>query len=401
MDPIRNPYAPGAGSPPPELAGRAEVISDASIAIQRANLGRPTKSIVLVGLRGVGKTVLLNHMKSKAEDVGACTIYIEAHDGKDLPALILPGLRATLYSLSLRESAAELARRGLRVLRSFLSRFQVSVGDLEFGLTVDPEVGSADTGDLENDLPELISAVGMAAKMAGTSLVIFVDELQYLSEKEFSSLIMSIHRTNQNSIPVLLIAAGLPQVLSLAGASKSYTERLFRYPYIGPLSPEDAELAIVSPARDEGVEFSDQSIRKILDVTQRYPYFLQQWAYEAWNASPTAEISADIVDVATRMALKELDESFFRVRFDRCTPTERRYMRALAELGDGTHRSSDVADLLNLKITSAAPIRNNLIKKGMIYSPAYGDTSFTVPLFDQYMRRIIPRLEGYDGSSVA
>jgi hypothetical protein len=268
-------------------------------------------------------------------------------------------------------------------------------------LTVDPEVGSADTGDLENDLPELISAVGMAAKMAGTSLVIFVDELQYLSEKEFSSLIMSIHRTNQNSIPVLLIAAGLPQVLSLAGASKSYTERLFRYPYIGPLSPEDAELAIVSPARDEGVEFSDQSIRKILDVTQRYPYFLQQWAYEAWNASPTAEISADIVDVATRMALKELDESFFRVRFDRCTPTERRYMRALAELGDGTHRSSDVADLLNLKITSAAPIRNNLIKKGMIYSPAYGDTSFTVPLFDQYMRRIIPRLEGYDGSSVA
>ncbi|GLS29298.1 ATPase [Mesorhizobium albiziae] len=390
MDPVRNPYAPGAGSPPPELAGRSELIEQATVALRRIAIGKAAQSLVLVGLRGVGKTVLLNKIRSIAEQERYATILIEAHEGKTLPALLVPGLRSILYELSLLENAKEKARKGLRVLKSFLSGLSVKVSDIEVGLSVDPEVGVADSGDLEVDLPALVEVVADAAKSAGRPVAILMDELQYLSEKEFSSLIMAIHRINQASLPLILIGAGLPQILGLAGNSKSYTERLFRFPQIGALESPDAIAAIVNPARSEGVVFEQDAIESILAQTERYPYFLQQWAYEAWNAAPTEVISLEIVEAATQMAIKELDQSFFKVRFDRCTPSERKYMRALAELGGGTHRSGDIAEKLNVKTTSVAPVRNGLILKGMIYSPAHGDTAFTVPLFDQYMRRAMP-----------
>ncbi|WP_244621801.1 ATP-binding protein [Neomesorhizobium albiziae] len=387
---MRNPYAPGAGSPPPELAGRSELIEQATVALRRIAIGKAAQSLVLVGLRGVGKTVLLNKIRSIAEQERYATILIEAHEGKTLPALLVPGLRSILYELSLLENAKEKARKGLRVLKSFLSGLSVKVSDIEVGLSVDPEVGVADSGDLEVDLPALVEVVADAAKSAGRPVAILMDELQYLSEKEFSSLIMAIHRINQASLPLILIGAGLPQILGLAGNSKSYTERLFRFPQIGALESPDAIAAIVNPARSEGVVFEQDAIESILAQTERYPYFLQQWAYEAWNAAPTEVISLEIVEAATQMAIKELDQSFFKVRFDRCTPSERKYMRALAELGGGTHRSGDIAEKLNVKTTSVAPVRNGLILKGMIYSPAHGDTAFTVPLFDQYMRRAMP-----------
>jgi hypothetical protein len=391
MDPVRNPYAPGAGSPPPELAGRQDVISKAHITLKRLILAKPAQSPILVGLRGVGKTVLLVRIKNIAEKEGIKTIYIEAHEGKNLVELMVPGLRQMLFSLSFIEGAKDKARRGLRVLKSFLNGLKFSMNDVEVGLTIDPESGTADSGDLETDLPELMISIGEAALASRCSVAIFIDEIQYLSEKEFSSLIMSIHRINQNSLPIILIGAGLPQILSLAGNSKSYAERLFTYPNIGALSEPDATAAIVNPARSEGVRIEQGAVNQILEVTKRYPYFLQQWSYEAWNIASDSIIRSRDVVQAHNNAISTLDESFFRVRFERCTPSEKKYMRALAELGSGPFRSGDIADLLGVKTTSVAPTRAKLIKKGMIYSPAHGDTEFTVPLFDEFMKRAMAR----------
>lgn len=387
MDMVRNPYAPGAGTPPPELAGRAQLIGEADVALRRTAAGRPVQSPILVGLRGVGKTVLLVQINSMAEAIGFHPISVEAHEGKTLPQLLVPGIRKALITISTAEKAKEHARRGLRVLRSFISAIKVTVNDVEYGLSVSPEVGTADSGDLEADLPDLLVALGEAARASGTSVALLIDELQYLSEDEFSALIMSIHKVNQQSLPVILIGAGLPQILGLAGSSKSYAERLFKFPEIGALEEADAVDALVNPAKAEGVRFEPAAVAQILKVTERYPYFLQQWAHEAWNIAQGDVIRArDVID-AHNNAISVLDESFFKVRFDRCTPSEKKYMRALAEMGTGPHRSGDIAALLGVKTTSAAPTRSTLIKKGMIYSPSHGDMSFTVPLFDQYMKR--------------
>jgi hypothetical protein len=388
MDPVRNPFAPGAGTPPPELAGRQDVLDIATTALLRTAQGRSTQSLILVGLRGVGKTVLLNKIEQLAEDNSYLTIFVEAHEGKALPELLLPGLRTLLTKINLLQGAKEQARKALRVLKSFLAGLKISYEGIDIG--VEPELGTADSGDLEADLPELMLAVAMAAKSAGKPIIILVDELQYLSEVEFSALIMSVHRINQKNLPLLVVGAGLPQILGLAGNSKSYAERLFRYPPVGPLSEEDARRAIVSPAEDEGAKFTDEAVLLILELTQRYPYFLQQWAYNSWNAANDKVIDRVTVELATDRAIEELDKSFFKVRFDRCTPSERNYMRALAELGGGTKRSGDIAEVLGVKSTSVAPTRSALIKKGMIYSPSHGDTAFTVPLFDQYMKRAMP-----------
>lgn len=390
MDRIANPYAPGAGSPPPELAGRERLIEDTRVILGRVRAGRATRSMILIGLRGVGKTVLLSEMRKIAEEEQFSVVFVEAHEGKRLAEMIVPPLREMLYSLSASEKARRFASRGLRVLKSFVSSLSVTIEGVTFGLGVDPETGVADSGDLEADLPRLLEVIGEAATAAGRPVLILVDEVQYLETREFSALIMAMHRVNQRQMPLTLIAAGLPQTLALAGNSKSYAERLFRYPEVGALDDVSARRALVEPARSEGVEFTPEAIDRILDVTKRYPYFLQQWGYEAWNFAEATPISATDIEQATEMAIGELDQSFFKVRFDRCTPGERRYMRALAALGPGTQRSGDVADRLGVKVTSLGPVRNSLIRKGMIYSPAHGDTAFTVPLFDEFMKRAMP-----------
>jgi hypothetical protein len=388
MDAVKNPYAPGAGTPPPELAGRSELIEQAAVALKRTTIGRPVRSMVLVGLRGVGKTVLLVRIREMAETLDYHAISVEAHEGKSLPELLVPGIRRALISMSKMEMAKEQTRRGLRVLKSFIGAVKLTVHDIE--LSISPETGSADTGDLENDLPDLLMSLGEAAKASNKPVALLIDELQYLSEAEFSALIMAIHRLNQASLPVLMVGAGLPQILGLAGSSKSYAERLFSFPTIGALERADAVHAVVNPARSEGVSYEDAAVEQILSVTERYPYFLQQWAHEAWNVANGNVIRArDVID-AHNNAITVLDQSFFKVRFDRCTPSEKKYMRALAEFGSGPHRSGDIAAVLKVKTTSVAPTRSNLIKKGMIYSPSHGDTEFTVPLFDQYMKRAMP-----------
>jgi len=393
MDAVRNPYVPGAGSPPPELAGRSFILSEAKTALLRIKAARGAQSLILVGLRGVGKTVLLVKMKEIADAEGFKTAIIEAQENKTLASLLVPSLRSILYSLDIVKNAKEKARRALRVLKSFIGTIKVHVSDIEYGMSMSSERGVADSGDFQSDLSDLMIAVGEAAKAASTPVCFLVDELQYIEENEFSALIMAIHKLNQTSLPIIFIGAGLPQILALAGSSKSYAERLFRYPHIGALEPEDARAALVNPAKEEGADYDEQALIEILRMTERYPYFLQQWGHDAWNTAKGPIITLDDVKVATKSALTTLDESFFKVRFDRCTPSEKRYMRALAELGSGSHRSGDIAEKLRTKSTSVAPTRGKLIRKGMIYSPQHGDTAFTVPLFDAYMRRAIPDIK--------
>jgi hypothetical protein len=390
MDPLSNPFSPGAGNQPPELAGRAQLLSDVEILLARIRAGRAQQSMLIVGLRGVGKTVLLNRVREMAVAQGYQTVFIEAPENKPLPLLLIPALRQILFALDRMQNASQKVKRGLRVLRSFIGSIKVKMGEAEFGLDIEPERGTADSGDLEADLAELFVAVAEAAADRRSAVAVIVDELQYLSETEMSALIMAVHRVSQRGLPLVLIGAGLPQLVGLAGKSKSYAERLFTYPEIGPLSPEDAARALQEPVASQGVSYTTEALAEVYRVTQGYPYFLQEWGYQSWNLAPQSPIDLDVIHQTTRASTQRLDQGFFRVRFDRLTPREKDYLRALAELGPGNQRSGDVADQLGVKVQSIAPLRSSLIRKGMIYSPAHGDTAFTVPLFDQFMRRTMP-----------
>lgn len=390
MDPVSNPYAPGAGTPPPELAGRNELREAVRIALERARAGRPAKSILMVGLRGVGKTVLLDRMREDAEAVGIQTIRVEAPEGRSLPAILAPQLRQGLLRLSRNEQAKEFAQRALRGLAGFAKALKLKYQDIEVGFDFEPEPGLADNGDLEHDLQALLEITGAAAKKAGTALVMFVDELQYVAEDELAALITALHRAAQRNLPVVLVGAGLPQLPGKMGRAKSYAERLFDFPQIGPLSRDAARLAITKPAIDLGASINGDALDRIIQETRGYPYFLQEWGKHAWDTAKASPITLQDVEQATSSAIAALDESFFRVRFDRLTPLEKKYLRAMAELGQGPHRSGDIAERLRREVTSLGPTRSQLIVKGMIWSPSHGDTAFTVPLFDEFMKRIMP-----------
>lgn len=390
MDPVSNPFAPGAGTPPPELAGRDELREMVRVAIERVRRGLPTKSILMVGLRGVGKTVLLDRMRDDAEAAGIHSVRIEAPESRSLPALLAPQLRQALLRLSRNEQARDLAQRALRALAGFAKALKIKYQDIEVGVDFDPEPGLADNGDLEHDLQALLEAVGAAAQKAGTALVLFIDELQYVEEDQLAALITALHRTAQRRLPVVLVGAGLPQLRGRMGQAKSYAERLFDFPEIGALVGEAPRIAIRKPAAAQGVEIDEEALRRIVQETHGYPYFLQEWGKHAWDTAVASPITLRDVDLASKAAVAALDESFFRVRFDRLTPVEKKYLRAMAELGPGPHRSGDVAEKLDRKVTSLGPTRNQLIAKGMVWSPSHGDTAFTVPLFDEFMRRIMP-----------
>ena len=389
MDPISNPFAPGAGTPPPELAGREDVRETVRIAMERVRRGRPTKSVLMIGLRGVGKTVLLDRMRDDAEATGIHTIRLEAPESRSLPALLAPQLRQALLRLSRQERAKVLAERGLRALAGFAKALKVKYDDIEVGLDFEPEPGLADNGDLEHDLQALIEAAGEAAKSGDTALAIFIDELQYVEEEQLAALITALHRAAQRQLPIVLVGAGLPQLRGHMGRAKSYAERLFDFPEIGPLNEEAARQALAKPAEAEGAAFEPDALDAVLDKTRGYPYFLQEWGKHSWDAANESPITAADVELASTTTICALDESFFRVRFDRLTPTEKRYLRAMAELGPGPHRSGDIAHELKRQVTSLGPTRSQLIAKGMIWSPNHGDTAFTVPLFDEFMRRIM------------
>lgn len=391
MDPRRNPFCPGAGSPPPELAGRDVIRETVAIALDRIRAGRAAQSVILYGLRGVGKTVLLNEMRIAAEEAGISTLTVEAPEGRSLPAMLAPSLRAALLKMSRLRAIGDGAQRALKALAGFV-RLKASYADIELALDIAPEPGLADSGDLESDLIDLIRSVGETAREHDTALVIFIDELQYVAEAELAALITSLHRASQRKLPVSLVGAGLPQLLGQMGRAKSYAERLFVFEPIGPLEREQAMAALRDPIIAEGEEITDSALDRIYAETRGYPYFLQEWGKQSWDIAPQSPIGEDHVQHASQAALAQLDASFFRVRFDRLTPAEKRYIRAMAELGTGPHRSGDIADVLGVKVTSVAPTRNALIAKGMIYSPNHGDTAFTVPMFDQFVCRIMPEM---------
>ncbi len=385
MDPVRNPFAPGAGSQPPELAGRQEIIAAADTSLQRVLLGRPAQSQMLLGLRGVGKTVLLNKIEQLAEDHGYLTSFIEAPEDRKLVELLYPKVHQVLRKLSLSETAKAATHSALRALRSFAGAFKITVGDFE--VSVDPEPGVADSGNLEYDLTELFLKVGEAARAGGRGWALLIDEVQYLSTGELGALIVAIHRVNQKALPVLMFGAGLPAIAALSGDAKSYAERLFIFPRVDALSKEDAEDAIRQPIEEEGESIEGEVLDRIVERTRGYPYFLQEWGYQVWNVSAASPIAANCIEAAGREALRRLDEGFFKVRIDRLTPKEKEYVIAMARLGAGPYRSSDVAEMLNEKLTTLGPRRAQIIAKGMIYSPAHGDVAFTVPLFDEYLKR--------------
>lgn len=390
MDPRTNPYAPGAGSPPPELAGRDQVIEAASIALDRMKNGLVARSLMLVGLRGVGKTVLLNRLHNNAEANGFATVMLEAPEQRSLPALLVPSMRAVLLKLDRMAAAGQLAKRALRALGGFVQAMKVKFNDIEFGVDLGIEPGVADTGDLDADLISLFQVVGEAARENHTVLVLFVDELQYVPEEQLAALITALHRCAQRQLPVTLIGAGLPQLQGQMGRAKSYAERLFEFIPVKQLPDTAARQAITAPAQRSGVAYEEPALQEILRQTEGYPYFLQEWGKHSWTCAQDSPITLADVNTATTQALAELDASFFRVRLDRLTPSEKRYLRAMAQLGPGPHRSGDIANALGREVQTVAPIRAKLIEKGMVYSPAHGDTGFTVPLFDAYMRRVMP-----------
>ena len=390
MNPATNPFAPGAGTPPPELAGRDELLESVRVTIARVRAGRAAKSVLMIGLRGVGKTVLLDRMRDDAEATGVHSLRIEAPEDRSLPAMLAPELRRALLRLSREERARDLATRALRALAGFAKALKVRYRDIEVGLDFEAEPGLADNGDLEQDLLALLEAAGQAAREAETALAMFVDELQYVDEEELAAFITALHRLAQRQLPVLLIGAGLPQLRGRMGRAKSYAERLFDFPEIGPLSRAAAERAIVIPIHAEAADITAAAVTQIIETTQGYPYFLQEWGKHSWDAADDSPITAEDVGAASATAVAALDASFFGMRFDRLTPAEKRYLRAMAELGPGPHRSGDIAAALGRKVTSLAPLRAQLINKGMVWSPSHGDTAFTVPLFDEFMHRVMP-----------
>lgn len=389
MDPIQNPYNPGAGTQPPELAGRDDLLEKVRICTERLRIGNAAKSLIMVGLRGVGKTVLLERMRKQALERRMCAVRIEAQEGKSLPAMLAPELRLAMLRLSEVEQAKAIAQRALRALAGFVKGLKVKFNDIEVGLDYEPEQGLADNGEFEGDLTTLLAQAGKAAQAAETVLVLFIDELQYVPDKQLEALIRALHHCAQEGLPVTMVAAGLPQLLGLAAEAKSYAERLFDYPHVGPLENNAARSALCKPAEKLGVLFEDDAADDIVTRTQGYPYFLQEWGKHAWDAAVHSPITAADVQRATQLTIAALDESFFKVRLERTTPSERRYLLAMAQLGAGPHRSGDIAIKLDKKASGLGPVRGSLISKGMIWSPAHGDTAFTVPLFHEYLLRAI------------
>ncbi|QJQ12193.1 ATP-binding protein [Pseudomonas putida] len=385
MDPYRNPFAPGAGSRPPELAGRDGVLEHARVSCGRAINGRSARSMMLLGLRGTGKTVLLNEVGKIAEQAGLLVSKVESPEEESLARLLYPEMRKVMRSLSTVEAAKQIANRGLKGLRGFASIFKIDIAGVEVG--VEPEPGLADSGNLQYDLPDLFNVIGRAAQAAGKGWILLIDEVQYLGEADLRALIVSMHKMSQEGLPVLLVGAGLPQVARLAGEAKSYAERLFLYPEINALDADAAAKAVLKPILDEEASIAEAALQEIVVRTKGYPFFLQEWASTAWNCAEGPEISLDDVVQSYSETLALLDAGFFRVRIDQLTPSEVLFVRAMSELGDGPYAVGDIAKAMGRTQSSLGPTRAKVIAKGMAYSTDHGVLDFTVPLFAEFMRR--------------
>jgi hypothetical protein len=388
IDPIRNPYTPGAGSRPPALTGRDEEIEAFRVLLARLKLGRPEKSMLITGLRGVGKTVLLNTFEAIAEEQGFRTAKSEITHETEFRPLIARLTRRALLAVSPAKRMKERARRAAAIFKAFTLR---TPEGLEIGVDVEAMLGRADSGDLGDDLSDLFVALGEAAAEHETGIVFLLDEVQFLERTELEALIAALHQVSQHELPLTLAGAGLPQLPALTGAAKSYAERLFRFPTIDRLDEQAARDALELPARAEGVEFDRAATNRIVALTEGYPYFLQEYGKHVWNVAAGPTITVGDVERAHDLVQLDLDESFFRVRIGRATKAELAYLAAMASLGDGPYRSGEIAAKLGRPgPESVAPTRARLIEKGLIYSPSYGLNEFTVPQFDAFIRRSFP-----------
>lgn len=386
MDPVRNPYSPGAGTPPPALVGRGEEIEAFDVAVQRLGLGRPAKSLLLTGLRGVGKTVLLGEFGRIASGHGWAHLSLEAGEDLDFVAAAATLARKALLRLSAGQRLADGARRAFGVLRSFQVRWRPDSGDITVG--IDPVPGNADSGDLEEDLADLFIAVGEAARERGTGVLFTIDEIQYLPKESLAALIVGLHRSSQAQLPLMVAGAGLPSLPALAGEAKSYAERLFTFRGINSLDPSEAAAALVTPAEAEGVRWQDEALDAVIETTKGYPYFLQEFGKQSWDVAGDLDtITADDVAAAIPIAIEELDTGFFRVRIDRTTSSERAYLAAMASLGAGPYKSGEVAAAMGRTTIQVGSLRDALIKRGLCHAPRYGVIAFTVPMFDDFVRR--------------
>ena len=386
MDRARNPYTPNAGAPPRYLAGRRAEVEEFRVLLRRLGNGYTEQSLVVTGLRGVGKTVLLGEYQKIAAEENWVAVDAEVSKSTPFGPQMANLARRALLQTSPRARWGERARRAAAVLKSFSLTVQPE-GTLIAGLDVEAEPGRADTGDLNDDLADVFEAIGHAALECDRGVVFLFDEIQFLSKTELEALIGAVHRTVQRQLPVTFAGAGLPQLPGLAGDAKSYAERLFKFPTIGELDRAAAAAAVVEPARAEGVAFDDEAVEFIVEYTEGYPYFIQEFGRAVWNlADGPAVTIADARDALT-LVEAELDESFFRSRIQRSTAEERRYMRAMAELGPAGQKAADVAEVLGKTSEQVAPLRARLINKGLLYTPRYGYAKFTVPQFDRFMRR--------------
>lgn len=382
MNPIDNPYTPGAGTPPPELAGRDFVLHQAEITIKRVLKNKSVKGQILLGLRGVGKTVLLNRINQIAESLECQTAIFEATPNHSLPELLTQHLHKLLLKLDRRKKAGEDIQMIFRILRDFASAFKVKAGEFEVGLA-----NRGVTGDLSIDLTDLLVSIGEAAKKRNTAVILFIDEIQYLSKSDLDALIIALHKISQNKLPIQFFGAGLPQIAKLTGDAKSYSERLFDFPEIDKLDHKSAFLALTNPAKTEGVLFKNDALEMIYKETEGYPYFLQVWGSHTWEIAGASPISINDVVKATSRSLNALDRGFFKVRIDRLTDRQILYINAMAKCDNLPTRSSMVAEILGISVTKAAPLREELIKKGMVYSPQRGMITFSVPKFNDFLLR--------------
>jgi hypothetical protein len=395
MDPVNNPYTPNAGATPEIVIGRDDLLEDFRILLRRLDKGRTNQSMIITGLRGVGKTVLLGEFRQIAEEFKWKVLELEAskHDDDYFRRTIYSQLRAALYQISPRAKWGDKARKAAQVLQSFSLSIDPSSGIPTLSLDVDAAEGFADHGSLTLDLTDVLVSIGEAAREHGTGLVLLFDEVQFLSQSQLEAVIQAIHKSVQRKLPVTFVGAGLPQIAELAGDAKSYAERLFKFPKLGSLDFEDAKKALAEPAHIEHVRFEDDALVRAFDLTEGYPYFVQELGYQVWAVANGDSITLEDVEDAKDAYEAKLDSSFFRVRLDRATQLQIAYMRAMAQLGPDSQKAADVAAVMGRESTQLAPTRSELINMGLLYTPAHGYAGFTVPHFDRFMLRAVPVLD--------
>ncbi|MCQ6269137.1 ATP-binding protein [Pseudarthrobacter sp. R1] len=395
MDPVNNPYTPNAGATPEIVIGRDELLEDFSVLLRRLDRGRTNQSMIVTGLRGVGKTVLLGEFRQIAEEFKWKVLELEAskHDDSHFRQTVYSQLRAALFQISPKAKWGEKAKKAAQVLQSFSLSIDPASGGPTLSLDVTPAEGFADHGNLTLDMTDVLVAIGEAAKDHGTGLVMLFDEVQFLSPSQLEAVIQAIHKSVQRKLPVTFVGAGLPQIAELAGDAKSYAERLFKFPEISSLDKADARKALAEPAHLEGVKFNDDALDRAFELTEGYPYFVQELGYQVWAVAEGEVITLEDVEDAKDAYEAKLDSSFFRVRLDRATQLQIAYMRAMAQLGAESQKAADVAAVMGRESTQLAPTRSELINMGLLYTPSHGYAGFTVPHFDRFMLRAVPELD--------